>query len=170
MVSAGGSKKREPDMFIRYVHNEREFLLEAEEWVPQPLDAVFSFFADAHNLEILTPPFLKFQVDETEKIQMRPGIFINYKLRLRGVPLRWRSEITVWDPPYRFVDEQRRGPYRYWIHEHRFEAKDGGTSVKDRVRYSVFGGRVVERLFVRRDLKMIFEYRKQQMQQLFNGA
>jgi ligand-binding SRPBCC domain-containing protein len=92
-----------------------------------PLSEVFPFFADAYNLERITPSFLSFKVLTPAPIEMRPGTLIDYRLRVRGAPLRWRSEITAWEPPYRFVDEQRRGPYRAWIHEHRFEERDGRT-------------------------------------------
>jgi ligand-binding SRPBCC domain-containing protein len=85
--------------------------------------------------------------------------------------MRWQSEITVWDPPYRFVDEQRRGPYRHWIHEHTFEA-DGPdrTIVRDRVRYSVPGGTVIHKLFVQADLERVFDYRAQKLDEIFGGA
>jgi ligand-binding SRPBCC domain-containing protein len=83
---------------------------------------------------------------------MRPGAVIDYRLRLHGFPIRWQTEITSWEPPFRFVDEQRRGPYLLWIHEHRFEPLDGGTRVEDYVRYRPPGGWLVERLFVRRDV------------------
>lgn len=83
--------------------------------------------------------------------------------------MRWESEITVWEPPLRFVDEQRRGPYRSWIHEHTFEEKQGGTLVRDRVHYSVWGGVLIDWLFVRRDVKRIFEYRIGRLHSLFES-
>ena len=86
---------------------------------------------------------------------------------MRGIPLRWRSEITAWEPPFRFVDEQRRGPYRLWIHEHRFEEENGGTVMTDHVRYAVLGGELVNRLFVRRDLERIFAYGREIVLQRF---
>ena len=86
---------------------------------------------------------------------------------MHGVPIRWQSEITAWDPPRRFVDEQRRGPYKLWVHEHRFQAKDGGTQVADDVRYAVLGGWLMERLFVRRDIERIFQFRRQKQLELF---
>lgn len=131
----------------------------AFQWVPSPLERTFAFFSDAHNLERITPPFVNFRVLTAPPIEMRVGTLIDYRLRLHGIPLRWRSEITHWDPPRRFIDEQRRGPYRKWIHEHRFEAEDGGTRVEDHVTYAVPGGALIDRWFVRPDLKRIFEYR-----------
>jgi ligand-binding SRPBCC domain-containing protein len=94
------------------------FTLETRLFLPRPLEIVFPFFADAGNLEILTPPWLRFEIVTPRPIAMRAGALIEYRLRLHGVPLRWQSEITAWEPPHRFVDEQRRGPYRAWIHEH----------------------------------------------------
>ncbi len=134
---------------------------QTQQWLARPLAEVFDFFADARNLQVLTPEWLNFCILTPGPIQMQQGTIIEYRLRLRGFPLRWRSEITVWEPPWRFVDEQRRGPYRLWIHEHRFAARDGGTVVTDLVRYAPPGGRLVDRLFVRPDLERIFRYRRE---------
>ncbi|MDE2664313.1 MAG: SRPBCC family protein [Gemmatimonadota bacterium] len=131
----------------------------ALQWVPSPLERTFAFFSDAHNLERITPPFVNFRVLTPPPIEMRVGTLIDYRLRLHGIPIRWQSEITHWDPPHGFIDEQRRGPYRKWIHEHRFEAEDGGTRVEDHVTYAVPGGALIDRWFVRPDLERIFEYR-----------
>src|SRR5579871_5848818 len=89
-----------------------------EQFLPRPLEEVFPFFADAGNLPILTPPWLHFHILTTRPIEMRRGALIDYRLRIHGLPIRWQSEIVEWDPPHRFVDEQRRGPYRLWHHEH----------------------------------------------------
>ena len=142
------------------------FILNSHVWLPVSLKEAFLFFTDAHNLELLTPAWLNFQVLTPDPIPMEVGARIEYKLCLHGVPIRWQSEISAWDPPFQFVDEQRRGPYRVWIHEHRFSEKDGGTLVEDHVEYAVFGGRVVN-LLVARDLRAIFEYRRQQMKKRF---
>ncbi len=101
---------------------------------------------------------------------MQAGTLIDHKLRVRGIPLRWRTLISTWEPPFRFVDEQLRGPYRQWIHEHTFEERDGGTLTRDVVRYSVFGGALVDRLFVRRDVEKIFTYRTQRLLELLGPA
>jgi ligand-binding SRPBCC domain-containing protein len=148
----------------------RGYRLTCELHVARPRDEVFPFFADASNLETITPGFLRFQVLTPRPIEMRTGQLIDYHLRVRGVPLRWRSEITAWEPPTRFVDEQRRGPYRWWIHEHTFEeAYDGGTLVRDIVRYGVPGGALAHALFVKRDVIAIFEHRSQVLSELFSA-
>jgi ligand-binding SRPBCC domain-containing protein len=147
--------------------------LATEVWLPRPRDEVFAFFADAHNLDALTPPWLRFRVLTPRPVAMRPGAVIDYRLRLRGLPLRWRSEITAWDPPRRFVDEQRRGPYRRWAHEHTFEEDRGGTLVRDRVEYAAPGGPLeplLHRLLVGPDLAAVFAYREEKLRELFGGA
>lgn len=140
---------------------------ESEVWLPKPREAIFPFFADAQNLEILTPDWLRFEVLTPEPIEIGEGTRIDYKLRYRGIPLRWESEITAWEPPRRFVDEQRHGPYRRWVHEHRFEPQGDGTLARDVVDYAVLGGWLVDRLVVRRDIERIFQYRRQKLAELF---
>ena len=147
----------------------KEFTLHQELWLPKPRSELFPFFADARNLEVITPPWLRFEIASPTPIRMQPGTLIDYNLRVYGIPFRWRSEITVWEPPYRFVDEQRKGPYRRWIHEHRFEERDGGTLCVDHVRYAVLGGAVIERLFVRRDIARIFSFRTEKLNELMGG-
>ena len=137
-----------------------------------PLDAVFGFFSNARNLEVLTPPWLRFRVLTEGEISMSRGTQIDYRLRLRGVPLRWRSEVTAWEPPHRFVDEQVIGPYRSWIHEHRFEVekRPGRGAVviaSDEVHYQAPGGWLVNRLFVEPDLRRIFSYRTARLRERF---
>jgi ligand-binding SRPBCC domain-containing protein len=134
-----------------------------------PLADVFPFFADARNLEALTPPFLCFEILSAGPIEMRVEAFIDYRLRVHGLPLRWRSEITAWDPPHLFVDEQRRGPYRLWRHTHRFAADGEATLVEDDVEYAVWGGALVDRLFVKRDLDRIFAFRREALLRRFGG-
>lgn len=146
------------------------FELSSSIWLPAPIDDVFAFFARAENLERLTPPFLNFRIRSSVPIAMREGTTIDYRIRLRGIPLTWRSEITVWDPPLRFVDEQRRGPYRSWVHTHAFHPEDGGTDVRDRVRYRVWGGAPINRLLVAPDLRRIFRYRQDVLQSIFGRS
>ncbi len=139
-------------------------------WLPRAPQDIFPFFADAWNLELLTPPWLKFRILTPPPLVMRLGAVIDYRLRLRGIGFRWRTKITAWQPPERFVDEQVRGPYRLWRHEHLFEARDGGTLMTDRVSYRVLGGAWVDRFWVRPELERIFGYRADRMRALFGGA
>lgn len=131
--------------------------------VPRPREEVFAFFADAGNLEVLTPPWLRFEILTPRPIEMRPGALIDYRLRLHGIPLRWRTEIVVWEPPERFVDLMVRGPYRHWRHTHTFEEAPGGTRMADDVEYRVPGGFLADRLFVRRDVRRIFAFRRERL-------
>jgi len=137
-------------------------LLQRELWIPQPRAEVFEFFADARNLERITPPWVQFQILTQGDIEMRPGALIEYTIRIHGLPARWLTEISEWNPPFQFVDEQRKGPYKSWHHTHKFDEKDGGTLMTDEVRYELpFGplGDLVHRLIVRRDVENIFTYR-----------
>jgi ligand-binding SRPBCC domain-containing protein len=135
----------------------------AELWLPQKRGAVFSFFADARNLEAITPPWLNFAIVTPEPIAMHTGSRIDFQLCVHGFPVRWTTEISAWEPPFRFVDKQLRGPYRQWIHTHTFEEKDGGTLCRDHVEYAMTGGRLINWLLVRRDVEKIFAYRKEAM-------
>ncbi|QDU38935.1 hypothetical protein Mal4_32670 [Maioricimonas rarisocia] len=135
-------------------------------WLPVRRARVFDFFSDAFQLESITPPWLHFHVLTPAPIEMHQGRQIDYALRLRGIPIRWRSEITTWDPPHAFVDEQRRGPYRLWHHEHQFCEQAGGTLVVDKVQFSVPCDRLLSRMFVAPDLHRIFSYRQQRLQTL----
>ena len=128
----------------------------SEIWLPEPVGQIFSFFRDARNLT-------------GGPIEMREGALIDYRLSLRGIPLRWRSRIEVWEPPRRFIDIQIKGPYRRWHHEHVFESRDNGTLCIDHVRYAVLGGLLADRLFVRRDVEKIFAFRRKRLLALFQG-
>lgn len=145
---------------------------QTELWLPRPRPEVFAFFSDAHNLDELTPPWLHFRVLTPKPVEMRPGALIDYRIAYRWLPMRWRTEITVWEPPVRFVDTQRSGPYRRWVHEHTFEEKDGGTLVRDTVEYAVPGW-VLEPLVnawvVGPDVRRIFAYREQRMRERFTA-
>jgi len=139
-------------------------------WVPRPIDEVFEFFGNAANLELMTPPWLAFKILTPEPIEMRPGTTIDYRISLRGLPMRWRSQITTWNPPFEFVDEQLKGPYRRWHHRHTFESRDGGTLVGDEVNYDVLGGNLIHRVFVEGDLRKIFAFREETMLRLFGAT
>ncbi|MBM4265540.1 MAG: TIGR01777 family protein [Deltaproteobacteria bacterium] len=142
-----------------------------EQVVPVPIEEAFAFFADAKNLERITPDFLHFSITgmSTEKIEL--GTTIDYRLRLHGMPVRWRSRIEEWAPPHRFVDVQLSGPYAVWHHTHELEEVDGGTLVRDRVRYRLpLGalGDLAAGSFVARDLERIFEHRYETLARLLH--
>ena len=142
----------------------RIHILERRQRIERPIEQVFAFYGDARNLERITPPLLGFEVTTPGPIQMGVGTLIEYRLRLHRVPVRWRTRIEAWEPPLRFVDVQIKGPYSLWEHTHTFEEDGpGATVIEDRVRYSIpFGllGELADRLLVRRDLKRIFDYRR----------
>lgn len=153
----------------------RPRLYESEIVLPRPRPEVFAFFSDAANLQELTPAFLHFRLETPPPIAMAEGALIDHRLRVHRVPIRWRTRITAWEPPRRFVDEQLRGPYRLWHHEHLFEEVESpegaaATRVIDRVLYAVPGGplgTLADRLLVRRDVERIFAFRRQRLAERF---
>lgn len=150
------------------IHREgKGYRLVSELFLAHPIEVVFPFFSEARNLEALTPSLLRFEILSPGPLDMKNGLLIDYRLRVRGIPFRWRSRISAWDPPRRFVDEQVRGPYWYWIHEHTFEPQNGGTMVRDTVRYAPIGGRLIHELFVRKDLEAIFRFRGEELLRRF---
>ncbi|HWC95607.1 MAG TPA: SRPBCC family protein [Candidatus Sulfopaludibacter sp.] len=146
------------------------YTLKRELWVARPLSEVFEFFSRVENLERITPPWLNFRILTPTPVEMQAGALIEYSIRVRGIPLRWRTTIERWNPPTEFVDVQTRGPYKLWRHTHRFRAERGGTAIIDEVEYALpFGpfGRLVHWLQVSRDLGRIFDYRAEQVRKLF---
>jgi ligand-binding SRPBCC domain-containing protein len=144
----------------------RVFTLRREQLLPRPPERVFPFFADARNLEAITPPLLRFEVVTPGEIPMRVGTLIQYRLKVHGVGVDWLTSIQEWDPPHRFVDVQVRGPYALWHHTHSFDASDDGarTLMRDTVRYAIgFGpfGQLAARAFVHRDIAAIFDFRRE---------
>jgi hypothetical protein len=134
------------------------------------LDEVFGFFSDARNLEVLTPSWLSFKILPPVPITIATGTHIQYRLSWHGVPLRWTTEITLWNPPHEFQDIQLRGPYKLWRHGHGFRELDGGTEMLDRVEYALpLGplGDIAHVLQVRRNVEQIFDYRKERIEQMF---
>ena len=146
----------------------KTFLFKTQQTLEQPLTEVFEFFSNAHNLAVITPPWLHFEVITPAPIEMVVGTLIDYRLKLRGIPIRWQSEITEWNPPYAFVDVQRRGPYRLWRHTHTFDETVEGVVVGDTVEYAVWGNELIGRLFVRPDIEKIFAYRSEQLDEIFH--
>jgi len=144
------------------------YVLRSEVTLPASRDTLFEFFSDAFQLEKITPPWLNFKVLTPAPIQIQTGTLIDYRLRLRVIPIRWRTEISTWNPPHSFTDRQLKGPYSLWEHFHTFEEVDGGTLVTDEVRYRVPGGVLVHSLFVKRELQKIFQYRHDSMLELFS--
>lgn len=144
--------------------------LRREQWIPRPIDEVFAFFADARNLEVITPPWLGFRILSMDAPSIAQGTHIRYRLRLHGLPIYWTTEIRQWSAPHRFVDVQRSGPYRLWHHTHRFEAHGEKTRMIDIVRYTLplgILGRIVHSCKVRGDVRKIFDYRFQKIHLLF---
>ena len=148
-------------------------VLDREQRFAEPVEKVFEPFADAAKLEKLTPPWLHFRITSELPIEMGEGAIIEYRLRLHGIPVSWRTVIETWDPPHRFTDVQVRGPYALWHHTHTFAAAPGGgTLAHDRVRYSIGCGPLgdaAHRLFVRRDLERIFDFRREAVKRLVSG-
>ena len=149
----------------------RVHVLERSQRIDLPAEQAFEFFADAHNLERITPPWLHFRVLTPAPIAMGEGALIRYRLRLHGLPVGWLTRIAAWDPPHGFVDEQLHGPYRLWRHRHTFERDGTGTLARDRVDYELRGSDAMQdamqSLLVRRDLERIFGYRGDRLAELY---
>jgi ligand-binding SRPBCC domain-containing protein len=149
-----------------------EHVLSIRGFVPRPRGEVFAFFAAAENLERITPAQLRFEMITPVPIEMHAGTLIEYRLRLFGVPIYWKTRIAVWNPDTQFVDEQLKGPYAQWIHTHSFRDVEGGTEVADTVRYRLplfpFGEAALP--LVRMQLNRIFAYRTQRIDELLGSS
>lgn len=143
------------------------FRLTAKMSVNLPIEEVFGFFADANELERITPPWLNFRVLTQPPIEMKAGLLLDYRLQVHKIPIKWRTEICDWEPPYRFVDQQLKGPYKRWYHEHKFEEVDGNTIVHDDVHYIPRGGKLIHRWMVKPDLEKIFRFRHDRLNEIF---
>ena len=150
-----------------------EYILEREQIIRRPRAEVFEFFADAVNLERITPPELQFHIITPPPIEVRKGALIDYELKLRGIPITWKTEITQWNPPHDFVDTALRSPYKQWIHLHAFEERSDGreTYMKDVVRYRLplepLGD--LAHFYVKKELAYIFDYRRQVIEEIFHS-
>lgn len=141
-------------------------------WIPVPVEKAFAFFSKAENLNKLTPPWLHFEILTELPVEMRNGTLLDYRLKLHGIPVKWKTQIVQWNPPFQFVDLQLRGPYRKWVHTHTFVEKDNGTVVEDLVNYSVPGfflEPLIHKYFIEPDISRIFEYRRSQLSEIFGG-
>ena len=149
----------------------KTYTLAFEQQVARGLPEVFAFFSRAENLEAITPPWLNFKIRAVTPRPVQKGTIISYSLRVHGIPLRWTSEIVEWEPPHRFVDVQLTGPYKLWRHEHRFESRDGGTLITDKVVLALpLGvlGRLVYKIKVRSDVEEIFAFREEKIRSIFS--
>ena len=140
-----------------------EYLFNSSLTIDRPRDEVFAFFSNAENLERITPPELGFHIVTPRPIDIKKGTLIDYKLSVHGLSFCWRTEITRWDPPFEFIDMQLSGPYKQWIHLHRFtEPEPGKTLMEDEVRYRLplepLGD--IAQFFIERQLKYIFDFRR----------
>ena len=146
--------------------------IERSQFVPLSVEDTFAFFADASNLEALTPPWLRFRILTARPIQMEKGATIEYVLTTHRLPIRWRTEIIEWEPGRRFIDRQVDGPFRLWEHTHTFEERHDGTLIRDTVLYRMpYGtlGAIAHRILVERDLERIFDYRRDAVDRLLGG-
>jgi ligand-binding SRPBCC domain-containing protein len=149
------------------------YILKREQFVNRPLKEVFSFFERPENLARLTPDALGFKVLTPSPVQMKEGALIDYTIKLFCFPMHWRTVISTYEPPFRFVDQQLKGPYTFWHHTHTFAEREGGTLMTDEVRYVLpYGllGRIAQKLLVKRQLDHIFDFRTQVMQKIFEGG
>jgi ligand-binding SRPBCC domain-containing protein len=151
----------------------RVHVLEREQVLPVRRDAAWRFFQDAHNLEAITPPFLRFAVVTPGPIAMGQGALIEYRLRLHGIRIDWLTRIEIWEPGRRFVDRQIRGPYALWHHTHTFTDHPAGTLMRDRVHYRLplgILGALAHLALVRHDLEAIFDFRAREVARRLAGA
>lgn len=141
-----------------------------EQFVSTPIESLFPFFARPENLERITPASLCFSILSPSPVPMHTGALIDYRIYIRGIPQRWRTRIVEYDPPLGFVDEQVQGPFRLWIHRHTFVPAKSGTTILDEVRYAPpLGsiGRFVHAVYIERELRRIFAYRRSKIAELF---
>lgn len=145
-------------------------VFETQAYLKVPRGEVFAFFSDPRNLEEMTPPWLHFSIIAASAPKTQKGSLFEYRLRIKGFPVRWKTLIEEWEPPVRFVDVQLKGPYRRWHHTHEFHETDSGTLMIDRVRYQLHLGWIGSLLagsMVRRDIQTIFDYRREIMARRF---
>ena len=148
----------------------KTFEISTKQYINKPLEVVFEFFSKPEYLEMITPASLSFNILTPTPIKMGKGSLIDYTIRLFGIPIHWRTLISDYEPPFRFVDQQIKGPYTFWHHTHTFQSVDGGVEIIDKVIYSLpmgWLGTLAHSIWVRKDLEKIFDYRKNVIQNYF---
>ena len=148
------------------------YTLESNQFINKPIEEVFQFFSKPENLSVITPAKLGFKILSPNPIKMGVGRLIDYNIYLMGIPIHWKTLITDYEPPNMFVDQQIKGPYAMWHHTHTFHKVKGGVEIKDRVVYSIpfgFLGRLLNYLWIKRDLNNIFLHRKKVIDKLFEN-
>ena len=148
----------------------KTFEINMKQYINKPLEVVFEFFSKPENLEMITPKSLSFNILTPTPIKMEKGSLIDYTIRLFGIPIHWRTLISDYEPPFRFVDQQIKGPYTFWHHTHTFKLVEGGVEIIDQVKYSLplgWLGTLAHAIWVRKDLEKIFEHRKNVIQNYF---
>ena len=143
-----------------------------EQLIPCPVDEVFPFFSDVNNLEKITPPWLNFKIVNNSSQKISMGSIFNFKLKVHGIPIQWKTEIVEWEENRKFVDVQRIGPYLKWHHSHFFESLNGETRMIDQIAYQIPGGIIGKKLFlkwVKKDLESIFLFRRQKITEYFSN-
>ena len=149
----------------------KTYNVQFEQFIELPINDVFSFFSKPENLSLITPPRLKFDILTPSPIEMKEGQLIDYSLTIMYfIQLRWRTLITDYDKPNKFIDQQIKGPYSLWHHTHIFKEKNGGTLIQDQVTYAIpFGiiGRVIHAIYIQHDIKSIFKYRYKILNKIF---
>lgn len=142
-----------------------------EQIVSKNIKEVFEFFEKPENLSVITPNWIKFRIMTKSPLEMKTGAEFDYRIYLMGVPLKWKTVIAKYEPPYKFVDIQKKGPYKLWVHTHTFEAIENGTKITDNIDYELYGGPVgnlINSLYVKHNLKAIFNFRKNKINHLLN--
>ena len=148
------------------------FTIYRSQFIDKPRDVVFSFFSKPENLEYITPPYLHFKIMNTLPVSMKEGQIINYKLRIRGISIKWSSLIKSYSPPFNFIDEQIKGPYSVWHHTHEFIEEKNGTRIIDNIIYKIplgFIGKLINHFWVAKDLEKIFNYRQDKVNEFFKN-
>ena len=150
----------------------KTYNLEFEQFIDLPIEDVFDFFSKPENLSLITPPRLRFDILTPTPLEMKEGQLIDYSLKiLYLIKLHWRTLITDYQKPYKFIDQQIKGPYTLWHHTHTFEEKDGGTLIKDNLKYVIpFGwiGRAIHFIYIKHDINGIFQYRHKILNDIFS--